>query len=127
MVRTNYCLGRFEETYRAAVANWTGRGRPDAVAALEGGWAEGGFKGAMSALGDWKMERRGSAGLVSCMGAVFNFAAAGRNRDALDCLELDFENRDPNLPYIGTQQELKSLWNEPRFQELLRRMNLPAA
>jgi Tfp pilus assembly protein PilF len=54
MVRGNYCLERYEETYEAAVANWTGRGRPDAVAALETGYEEGGFAGAMSGLADWK-------------------------------------------------------------------------
>ena len=116
-VRAYYCLAMYEETYAAAVENWTARGRPGAVAALEGGYAEGGFTGAMSGLAQWKQEHRGCHS--------FNLAAAGRNREALDCLELNFEKHDPNLPYFGTQQGLKSLRSEPRFQELLRRMNLP--
>ncbi|MDH3255783.1 MAG: hypothetical protein OEM62_12370, partial [Acidobacteriota bacterium] len=120
MVRGNYCLGRYEETYEAAVANWIGRARPDAVAALESGYAEGGFAGAMSALADWKQEQLGFC-------ADFNLAAAGRTDEALDCLELNFEQRDPNMPYIGVSTELLSLRDEPRFQELLRRMNLPAS
>jgi serine/threonine protein kinase/Tfp pilus assembly protein PilF len=124
-VRAYYCLGMYEETYAAAVANWTARGRPDAVAALEAGYAEGGFTGAMSGLAQWKVEQRASLGLLSCFGATFNFAAAGETREALDCLELDFEQHSPNMPYIGVQQELKSLRHEPRFQDLLRRMNLP--
>jgi hypothetical protein len=59
--------------------------------------------------------------------AVFGFAAAGKNQEALDCLELAFEEHDPAMPYIGAQPHLESLRNEPRFQEVLRRMNLPAS
>jgi hypothetical protein len=54
-------------------------------------------------------------------------AAAGKVGEALDCLELAFEEHDPNMPYIGVRVGLRSLRNEPRFQELLRRMNLPAS
>jgi tetratricopeptide (TPR) repeat protein len=125
LVRVNYCLERYEETYRAAVANWEGRGNLDAVAALERGYAEGGFEGAMSALGEWKVENTpfGFAG----SGAAFNFAAAGRNQEALDILERGFEEHDPNMPYLGVWGPYRSLRVEPRFQELLRRMNLPAS
>ncbi|MDH3255517.1 MAG: hypothetical protein OEM62_11030, partial [Acidobacteriota bacterium] len=120
MVRGNYCLGRYEETYEAAVANWTGRGRPDAVRALEAGYEEGGFAGAMGALADWKQEQFGL-----CEG--FNLAAAGRTEEALDCLDSQIEQHDPNMPYIGTAVTLRALREEPRFQDLLRRMNLPAS
>jgi TolB-like protein/Tfp pilus assembly protein PilF len=120
VVRGTYCLGRYEETYEAAVANWTGRARPDAVAALEAGYAEGGFAGAMGGLADWKQETLGFC-------AEFNLAAAGRTDEALDCLELNFQLRNPNLPYIGVNVELLALRDEPRFLELLRRMNLPVS
>jgi tetratricopeptide (TPR) repeat protein len=120
VVRGNYCLGRYEETYEAAVANWIGRGRRDAVEALEAGYAEGGFAGSMSALADWKQETLGFC-------AEFNLAAAGRTDEALDCLDLRFQLRNPNMPYIGVSTELLTLRDEPRFQELLRRMNLPVS
>ncbi len=123
LVRVNYCLERYEETYQAAVANWTGQGNLDAVAALERGYAEGGFAGAMSALGDWKVENT-PFGLASS-GAAFNFAAAGRTQEALDVLERGFEEHDPNMPYIGVWGPHRSLRDEARFQEILRRMNLP--
>ncbi len=118
MVRGNYCLERYEETYEAAVANWTGRGRPDAVAALETGHAEGGFAGSMSRLADWKQEQSGF-----CDG--FNLAAAGRIEEALDCLEVQVEQRNPNMPDIGVRVTLRALRDEPRFQQLQRQMNLP--
>jgi TolB-like protein/Tfp pilus assembly protein PilF len=120
MVRGNYCLEQYEETYEAAVANWTGRGRPDAVAALESGYAESGFAGAMSGLADWKHEQFGVCD-------PFNLSAAGETDEALDCLELRVEMGDPNMPYIGVTVTLRALRDEPRFQDLLRRMNLPAS
>jgi serine/threonine-protein kinase len=118
VVRAYYCLGMYEETYEAAVANQTGRGRPEAVAALEAGYADGGFTGAMSALAQWKEEQLGYC-------SSFNLAAAGKNREALDCLELHFEEFNPDMPYISVQVDYRTLRNEPRFQELLRRLNLP--
>ncbi len=125
LVRTSYCQERYEETYEAAVAHWTARGRPGAVAALESGYSEGGFPGAMGALARWKKEQSENAGVRSCgLGAPFNFAAAGEIREALDCLELDLERHEPNMPYIGVTVTLRSLRNELRFQEFLRRMNL---
>jgi serine/threonine protein kinase/Tfp pilus assembly protein PilF len=126
LVGAYYCLGMYEETYAAAVANWEGRGQPEAVAVLEGGYAEGGFAGAMSALAQWKQEHAGKA-RASHLGAGVNYAMAGESREALDQLELAFEERDPNVPYLGAWVEFRSLKNEPRFQDLLRRMNLPSA
>jgi len=125
MVRANYCLGRYEETYQAAVANWEGRGRPDAVAALESGYAEGGFKGAMNGLAEWKLENEPFG--RTPIGAAFNFAAAGKNQEALDILERGFEEHDTGMPYIGVSVHHLALRNELRFQQLLRRMNLPAS
>ena len=128
LVRSNYCLEMYEGTYAAAVENWAARGRPDAVAALESGYTEGGFEGAMSGLAEWKLEKAESdKSIPPCGTAEFNLAAAGRNQEALDCLELLLEARDPNMPYIGVAVTLRSLRDEPRFQELLRRMNLPAS
>ncbi len=126
MVRSYYCLERYEETYTAAVTNWTAKGQPDAVAALESGYAEGGFEGAMSAMAEWKLEMAASnENWPPCGDAEFNLAAAGRKQEALDCLELTFETHNPNMPYLAVAEIFRSLRDEPRFQELLQRMNLP--
>ena len=124
MVRANYCLGRYEETYKAAVANWAGRGRADAVSALESGYAEGGFQGAMNALAEWKLETA-PFGLADTS-AAFNLAAAGKKQEALDILERAYEENDMQMAYLGVSLHYLALRDEPRFRELLRRMNLPA-
>ena len=41
-------------------------------------------------------------------------------------LERGFEVRDPNMPYISVDPTYDPLRAEPRFQALLRKMNLPA-
>ncbi len=125
MLRAYYCLEDYEETYKSAVAIWAARGRPEAVAALENGYTEGEFEGAMSALADWRLEEN-TTDIEPCGRAEFELAWAGRTEEALDCLELLFEAHHPDMPYIGVWAiyPLRSLRNEPRFQGLLRRMNL---
>lgn len=44
---------------------------------------------------------------------------------ALDYLEQTYEMCDPNLPMLMTGPPYDILRDEPRFQELLRKMNLP--
>ena len=54
------------------------------------------------------------------------YTRAGKNDEALDWLEKAFEAHDPNMPYISVDPIFDSLRDNPRFQDLLRRMNLPA-
>jgi serine/threonine-protein kinase len=49
---------------------------------------------------------------------------AGNKERALECLEQCYEMHDANMPYI-TQPIFDPMRDEPRFQELLRMMNLP--
>jgi hypothetical protein len=49
---------------------------------------------------------------------------AGDKDRALEWFERAYEERNPNMPYIGGPQN-DSLRADPRFQDLLRRMNLP--
>ena len=45
----------------------------------------------------------------------------------MDWLERGFEARDTNLPYVGISPLSDPLRSDPRFQDLLRRMNLPVS
>jgi hypothetical protein len=45
----------------------------------------------------------------------------------MDWLEEAYEVHVPGLPYIGTSPLFDPLRSDPRFQDLLRRMNLPQA
>jgi serine/threonine protein kinase len=52
---------------------------------------------------------------------------AGNKERALDCLEQAYEKRDSNIVYTGVRSVFDILRDEPRFQELLRKLKLSAA
>jgi hypothetical protein len=53
------------------------------------------------------------------------FAHAGEKDLALDWLEKAYENRESPLERLGLFWDWHTLRSEPRFQDLLRRLNLP--
>jgi hypothetical protein len=53
------------------------------------------------------------------------YAIAGENSQALEWLEKGLEERSPQMPYVDTSVGLAPLRSDPRFQDLLRKMNLP--
>jgi len=119
LVQAFYHKGMYEESFEAAKAEHTAMGEPRAVKALDRGYAEGGFTGAMTRRAEWWV-----ANWPAPFGAS-SYIKAGKNQEALNTLELGFEEHNPNMPYISVDPHYDSLRNEPRFQDLLRRMNLP--
>jgi TolB-like protein/predicted Ser/Thr protein kinase len=92
--------------------------------ALEDGFEKAGYKGAHRALADLKAEWYGKPGKsVVALGIAWNYFRAGAYDLAIDWFEKAYEDHNPMLPYIsGRRDPLRSY---PRFQELLRKMNLP--
>jgi hypothetical protein len=99
-------------------------GRPDVAAALKQGYAESGYAGALRRAADVELAKHGDEGGVK-FDAASNYAMAGDHARALDWLEKAYADRDPNMPYIGCIPYFAPLRAEPRFQALLRQMNLP--
>ena len=96
---------------------------PRIDSALDEGYAQGGYFEAM---------KRGAEALIArlpesyCLPgdiAMF-YITAGENEKALDWLEKGLEIRDPTLLQLGMPCD-DGIRSNPRFQELLRRMNLP--
>ena len=56
---------------------------------------------------------------------VLLYAMAGNKEMALEWLEKGYELRDPLTPYIGRPFLTSLLLNEPRYQELLKKLNIP--
>jgi tetratricopeptide (TPR) repeat protein len=115
--------GMYEEYFEALKARIRVRRGPEAVAALERDYAEGGLE---------LVWRRGAesraAGMLKGYGKPLNIASwyrdAGDIQKTLDWYERAFEERDPGIPYIGLGEK-EDLRDEPRFQDLLRRLNFP--
>ncbi|UCC83219.1 MAG: hypothetical protein JSW46_20080 [Gemmatimonadota bacterium] len=57
-------------------------------------------------------------------GSAF-LAQLGQVDETLGLLEQAYEARDPRLPWLNGHPMFESLWSDPRFQDLLRRLNFP--
>jgi hypothetical protein len=104
------------------------------VEAFEQGLAKAGHEGAFQRIADILAARLEdssggvASGIVQGVAPVFvakhNIYAGDYDR-AMDWIEKSFEVRDPELVYVGIDPPYGPLHSDPRFQELLRRMNLP--
>jgi serine/threonine-protein kinase len=105
-------------------------GTPEQVAAFEQGLAEVGYDGAWRRVADLLVawHESGVPHHAARPKAIANwYRGAGEYEKAMDWLEKAFDQHDPGLPYINIEPKYDPLRSDPRFQDLLRRMNLPQA
>jgi serine/threonine-protein kinase len=113
------------EVQRQRIAN-----DAELVSAFEQGLAEAGYEGAQRRIADLlaaRYERSGGAqphGLGGVIEIAVRYLDVGDHDRALDWLEEAYKIHNPNLTYIG-EPVFDPLRSDPRFQDLLRRMNLP--
>jgi TolB-like protein/predicted Ser/Thr protein kinase len=99
-------------------------GDRELLEALERGYAEGGWAGSRRRLAEVWAARYGKPGGIGALTLAVIYLQAGDQDRALEWLERCYEEHDPNMPSIGVP-EFDALRTDPRFQDLLRRMNLP--
>ena len=107
---------------KKAYAGWY----PDVGQALDQAYAGRDYPGAWRRAAEFEAAKHGDdtgAANDIAWGALY----AGDTARALGWLERACDDRDPNLPYISCLPLFDPLRSEPRFQALLRRMNLPVA
>jgi TolB-like protein len=114
--------GRFDEALAADKERFAGD--RELAAALERGAAEDGYAGAQRRLVEVWSGRFGKPGGRSAVDLALRCLHAGDRERALAWLERAYEDREANVPYIG-MPIYDPLRPDPRFQDLLRRMNLP--
>ncbi|MFC2165364.1 protein kinase [Acidobacteriota bacterium] len=94
-------------------------------AVLEDGFKKAGHKGAYLAVADLMVEWYGKPDKsVPALMISSNYLDAGEYDLAIDWLEKAYEEHDPSLPYLGLPY-FDPLRSNPRFLDLLRKMNLP--
>jgi tetratricopeptide (TPR) repeat protein len=99
-------------------------GDAEITKALEDGFKNAGYRGAARAVADLMTEWYGKPGKdVGPMIIANTYVGAGEYELAIDWYEKAYEEHAPGLPMITRPDN--PLRPYPRFQDLLRKMNLP--
>ncbi|MCW9079689.1 MAG: protein kinase [Gammaproteobacteria bacterium] len=120
---TYYKKGMYEESLKSAKAFFTGLGFAEIAEVMAQGYEEDGYSGAMESAAE-TMAAFSKQTYFSPVFIAMIYALAGDQEKTIEWLEMGYEMKDPNMPYIGTLS-FDLLDDDPRYQDLLRRMNLP--
>jgi tetratricopeptide (TPR) repeat protein len=116
--------GMYDDSLAVAQSFFSLMGYTHVKEMLASGYAEGAYQGARRQLGDTLATQRNETYVLPTDIAMV-YALAGEIGRALDWLERGFEEHDPYMPYLSGDPVFDPLRENPRFQALLRRMNLP--
>jgi serine/threonine protein kinase/tetratricopeptide (TPR) repeat protein len=112
-------LDRFDESLAARRSGFAARGAPAVEAALNQGFAAGGYREAMRRAADVRAAQQQS------WVAAQDYVRAGLPDQDLEWLERAYQTRNQNLPYISVAPVFDPVRQDARFRALLQRMNLP--
>jgi serine/threonine-protein kinase len=96
----------------------------DVNKAFDGLEAQDGYQGAMRAAAE-ALATHFHRSYANPTDVAMLYLFAGDKSRALDWLEKGYELHDSTMPYIAAWPSYDSLRADPRFQALLRKMNLP--
>ena len=117
-----YFAGREQEAMEALKNFFKKLNDPD-LEIVEKNFPEEGYTDIMKKIGDFRVERLKTEYIISFhIGNAY--ALAGEVDKAIYWLEKAYEEHDPNLPYL-LNPNYDKLRDNPRFQDLARRMGLP--
>jgi len=116
--------GMYEEALEIWKTSFTVKGDREAEEALARGYAEAGYSGALSRVAETLIARSSTAFVTPWQIGTL-YTRAGKNDEALEWLEKAYEAHDSNMPSISVDPIFDGLRDDPRFQDLLRRMNFP--
>jgi adenylate cyclase len=119
--------GQYDEALEEAKALYAGMELTPVLEAISSGYQTGGYAGAMRAAAD-TLAAISQQTYIGPWYIAYPYAAAGEKEKTLEWLEKGYEIGDPNMPYLGGEHSILRdlLIDDPRFKDLLRRMNLPA-
>jgi argininosuccinate synthase len=113
-----------EEALAAAKRYFELIGRLEIHDALDRGFAEAGYPGAMQLAADTLVESSESYGSPTQIAQLY--AHAGLSDLTLEWLERAVADRDTHIVYTTVNPIYAYIWTDPRFQDLRRRINLSA-
>lgn len=98
-------------------------GHPDEAAAIENAFAQGG-DAAVQQLGLTSLEARAKKGYVSPTEFAYAYARLKDPDKTMEWLEKAYQEHSPRLVRLTMEPDLKSMQNDPRFMNLIRRVGL---
>jgi hypothetical protein len=116
--------GKDGDALEQAKATWTEYGDPEVAQAITQGYAEAGYSGAMHRAAA-VLEAQGQKGFPDSFALANIYTHLGDKNLALKWLEKGFEDGESNTRSFLGMPTFDSLRNDPRFQTLMHRMNLP--
>jgi len=120
---TYYMKGMYEESLKSAKAFFTGLGFNEIAEVMAQGYEEDGYSGAMTSAAE-TMAAFSEQTYISPYSIAMMYALAGDKEKTIEWLEKGYEMKDPMMPYVSIFT-FDLLDDDPRYQDLLRRMNLP--
>jgi TolB-like protein len=124
LIHALYLTGRYEEAFEVIKLEVSKRDRFKDFDHVFDQYEKLGFAGTMNLAADTLLAQSKSKFLpLETLKELY--IMAGNKERALDCLEKAYEMHSPSMPYLASEPMHDSLRNEPRFKELLRKMNLP--
>ncbi len=118
-----YGKGVYEEAAAEAKTFFEVLGDKEVVQALQRGYIDTGYSGAMRLAAE-TLSERSDLTYVQPTQIARLYAHAGDKGHALEWLEKAYEERLPAMVHLGVDPDWSSLRGEPRFQDLMRRLNL---
>ena len=116
-----FLAGREKEAMEMQRNRWKNNSEYSRV--LEEGYSKAGFKGGCQKLADFRADKFNTT--YNSPIAISNlYSMAGDTSNAISWLEKAYDEHNPNIPYLLSPMYDK-LRDDPRFQELARKMNLP--
>lgn len=121
LANTYHLIGKHKESFEQNKLYL--KDDPEVIQALDSGFTEGGYRGAFLSYARLA-EKRFENSYWSPNDIAWIYAYTGEKEKTLYWLEKAYEMHDPNLPYLRYPL-LDFIRDDPRFQDICRRMKLP--
>ncbi len=124
-LRTTYhLLERHDQAIEAWGRSYRSLGDDETADALERSYQGDGYAAALVSVAELFIERLPAKEARPWQIGTL-FTRAGRGEEALQYLELAYEEQEPNMPSLSVDPIFDFLRDEPRFQDLVDRLGLP--
>jgi tetratricopeptide (TPR) repeat protein len=116
-------MGKYKEGVENYKLSYTLLGINEAVDALDSGFAKGGYIGALNKAAEALVERTKTT-YVSPFFIAELYSLTKNKESTMEWIDRAFKEHDPNLIYL-LQPTYDILRDDPRFQGIAKKMNLP--